>query len=353
MTRPGSDAGSRHRAQQRHPWRRARSGRSPRRRAAAGDARPAEEGDAEARTKQAAASAAASASIAPTAGTISLRPHCGSSGLSRMAWNISHSETKPLSGGSAEIARQPPRNRKAVSGMRWIRPPSCSMSRSPVAFKHGAGAEEQQALEQRVIEDVEQRRGERERRRGRHAVGLEGEREAEADEDDADVLDRAVGEQPLEVALHEGAEHAEHGGDAAEREHDDAPPPGRRAEQIEDDADEAVDRDLGHHAAHQRRDVARRGRMGERQPDVQRHEAGLRAGAEQHQHQDEAGQPCGVVDAAHLGETRSRRRGPRAGRRPAAAPACRSSPSRCRCSPRAGSRRPGGAPSPAPRTTAT
>ena len=57
-----------------------------------------------ARTKQAAASAADSASIAPTAGTSSFRPHCGRSGLSRMAWKISHSETKPLSGGSAEIA---------------------------------------------------------------------------------------------------------------------------------------------------------------------------------------------------------------------------------------------------------
>ena len=61
------------------------------------------------------------------------------------------------------------------------------------------------------------------------------------------------------------------------------------AEQIEDDADEAVDRDLGHHAAHQRRDVARRGRMGERQPDMQRHQAGLRAGAEQHEDQHQRG----------------------------------------------------------------
>ena len=71
-----------------------------------------------ARTKQAADSAAPSASMAPTAGTSSLRPHCGSAGLSRMAWNVSHSETKPLSGGSAEMARQPPRNRNAVCGMR-------------------------------------------------------------------------------------------------------------------------------------------------------------------------------------------------------------------------------------------
>ena len=38
-----------------------------------------------------------------------------------------------MSGGSAEIARHPVRNTNAVSGMRWMSPPRCSMSRSPVA----------------------------------------------------------------------------------------------------------------------------------------------------------------------------------------------------------------------------
>ena len=88
-----------------------------------------------ARTKQAAASAADSASSAPTAGTISFKPQEGNCGDSRMAWKLSHSETKPLSGGSAEIAVQPIRKTKAVCGMRWIKPPSCSMSRVPVAVK--------------------------------------------------------------------------------------------------------------------------------------------------------------------------------------------------------------------------
>ena len=63
------------------------------------------------------------------------------------------------------------------------------------------------------------------------------------------------------------------------------------SEQIEHDADEAVDGDLGHHAAHQRRDMARRGRMGERQPDMQRHEAGLGAGADQREDQNERREP--------------------------------------------------------------
>ena len=67
-----------------------------------------------------------------------------------------------------------------------------------------------------------------------------------------------VGKQTLEVMLHEGVEHSHDGGDSAERKHDHAPPPCRLAGEIEHDADEAVDGDLGHHAAHQRGDVARR-----------------------------------------------------------------------------------------------
>ena len=86
-------------------------------------------------TKQAAASAADSASSAPTAGTMIFRPHCGRSGLCKTAWKVSHSETKPLKGGSAEIATQPTRKAKLVTGMRWMRPPSFSMSRSPVAVR--------------------------------------------------------------------------------------------------------------------------------------------------------------------------------------------------------------------------
>src|SRR5216683_600802 len=69
-------------------------------------------------TKHAAASAADNASTAPTEGTRIFRPHCGSAGLKRMAWKVSHSETKPLSGGSAEMAAQPTRKAKLAHGMR-------------------------------------------------------------------------------------------------------------------------------------------------------------------------------------------------------------------------------------------
>src|SRR5690349_6103076 len=66
-----------------------------------------------ARTKQAAARAADNANTAPIAGIRILRPHWRTEGLSRMACNASHSETNPLSGGSAEIAAQPARKSKA------------------------------------------------------------------------------------------------------------------------------------------------------------------------------------------------------------------------------------------------
>src|ERR1043166_1168417 len=69
-------------------------------------------------TKQAAARAAPSASNAPTAGTRNLSGHCGSCGLIRIAWNVSHSDTKPLSGGSAEMATQPISTAADVFGVR-------------------------------------------------------------------------------------------------------------------------------------------------------------------------------------------------------------------------------------------
>ena len=167
-------------------------------------------------TKQAAASAADRASMAPAAGTISFKAHDGSVGLSRMAWKVSHSDTKPLSGGSAEIAMQPDQEREG--GERHAVDEAAQVLHVALARggEHGAGAEEQQALEQAVVEDVEQRGGQRQRRRRLHAMRGERQRQAEAQEDDADVLDRVVGEQALQVVLHQGAEHAQNAGDAGQ-----------------------------------------------------------------------------------------------------------------------------------------
>src|SRR5690606_40967409 len=42
---------------------------------------------------------------------------------------IRYSEIKPLNGGSPQIASDPVRNRMAVHGIRFIRPPVCSILR--------------------------------------------------------------------------------------------------------------------------------------------------------------------------------------------------------------------------------
>ena len=159
-----------------------------------------------------------------------------------------------------------------------------------------------------MVEDVQQAGGQRQRGDRRHDESLESKRKPEADVNDADVLDRVVGEQTLEVVLHQRVEDAHHRGGAAERQHHAAPPPGGRPQQIEGNADETVDRDLGHHAAHQRRHVARRGGMGERQPDVERIQAGLGARARQRQREDDAGQRRRRDVSAHRRERIAARR---------------------------------------------
>ena len=60
-----------------------------------------------------------------------------------------------------------------------------------------------------MVDDVHQRGGHRQRRGPVKPVGPESERKPKSDEDDADVLDGAVGEELLEILLHHGVEHAE------------------------------------------------------------------------------------------------------------------------------------------------
>ena len=106
-------------------------------------------------------------------------------------------------------------------------------------------------------------------------------RDPDADQDDPDVLDAVEREQALEVVLHQRVQHAQHGGDDADHEDEEAPPLGPRAQDLEPEPDDPVDPGLDHHPRHQRRDVGRRDRVGPRQPDVERDRAGLRAEADQ------------------------------------------------------------------------
>ena len=117
-----------------------------------------------------------------------------------------------------------------------------------------------------------------------------------------DVFYRVIGEEPLEIVLHQRIQHAHDGGDAGDRQYHDAPPPGRRAGEVEHDPNETVNGHLGHYAAHQRRHMTRSGRMSERKPGVQRYESGLRARADQHQQQYQRGCGRGRMRRAHLRE---------------------------------------------------
>ena len=182
-------------------------------------------------TKHAAAKAAAKASSAPTAGTIIFRAHCGE--LGTLQYGL---EDQPLRHEAVEWRKRrdgDAADQKDEAGERHPMDEAAQFVHVPLARRrqHGTGPEKQQTLEERVIENVEQCRRESERRRQLHAVGLERQRKAEANENDADILYRAVGEQALEVLFHHGVQNPHDGGDAAKEEHDHARRPGRRSQQ--------------------------------------------------------------------------------------------------------------------------
>jgi len=153
-----------------------------------------------------------------------------------------------------------------------------------------ARAEEEQRLEERVVEGVEQGPGQTAERHEVVARGLAQRRDAHAEQDDADVLDRGVGQQPLDVVLQRGEDHAPHARNDAQGQQEVA----RRAQhgqvaQRRDDAQDAVDARLDHHARHEGRDVRRGRRVRLREPDVQREHAGLHAEARQEDEQQRQG----------------------------------------------------------------
>ncbi len=99
--------------------------------------------------------------------------------------------------------------------------------------QHRAGTTEEERLEDRVIEGVQQRRGRGEGGGQMQPGGLEGERQAGRCGGDPDVLDRRPGEQPLAVPLDQRMDEGEHGAAGAEPDQHRAPPPERGAQEIE------------------------------------------------------------------------------------------------------------------------
>ena len=104
------------------------------------------------------------------------------------------------------------------------------------------------------------------------ALGGEGEG---AEHDEAEVGDRRVGDEPLQVALHRGDDRAVEDADHAEGHQRGREPHRRLGEQVEAEAHEPVGAELQHHAGQDHR--AGRGRLGVGvgQPGVQREQRHL------------------------------------------------------------------------------
>ncbi len=100
-----------------------------------------------------------------------------------------------------------------------------SISRVPVAWTTAPAPRKSRRLEQRVVPDVQQAPAKPSRTQSARPVRAADQRQAQPQQDDADVLDAAVGEQPFEVALAEREGDAEH---AAEARRAPAPAPPRR-----------------------------------------------------------------------------------------------------------------------------
>ena len=166
-------------------------------------------------------------------------------------------------------------------------------------MQHRTGGQEEQTLEAGVVKTVVQHGGHRQRRKVRQHEGLEGQRETQTDENDPDVFNRRIGQQALHVALDGGVNDAENRRDETDHQQQHAPPPEIVVEQVERDADDAVDGGFQHHAAHQRRNRRGRGRVGFRQPDVQRQQPGLGPETEQREQESHRRPDPVMVEIAH------------------------------------------------------
>ena len=141
--------------------------------------------------------------------------------------------------------------------------------------QHRPGPHEEQPLEHGMVEGVIQGGNQRQGRQIRQLEGGKDHRQTEPDQDDADILDRVIGQQALQVMLHQGIQHTHHRRDQPQRQHDRPPPPGEYLDEVEGETDHAVDGGLEHDAAHQGRNIGGGHRMRLRQPDMQRNDTGL------------------------------------------------------------------------------
>ena len=223
---------------------------------------------------------------------------CGQSGGGRQhvaarSDAVEHPEVDQQFGDEAVEGRQGADGRRAREEedrreRHVLRKPAQRVERRGMGLREDvARAEKEQALEQRVVERVQQGARDAAQRDELVARGFAQRGDAESDEDDADVLDRGVGQQAFHVVLHGCEDHAPQARDDARREQDHSGGVQERLfAQRGRHAQDAVDARLDHHARHQGRDVRRGCGVRLRKPDVHREKSRLHAEARQeHQQQ--------------------------------------------------------------------
>ena len=143
-------------------------------------------------------------------------------------------------------------------------------------------AQEKQGLEEAVVPDMEEAARHAQHKEFGTAARAAQHRQPHAHQDDADVLDAVVGQEPLDVVLRHREGHAEEARDGAQGQ-DHRAPGGGEAGQQGQCAQKAVYSHLQHHAGEHGRDLAGRGRVGAGQPEMKGHRARLQAKAEEGQ----------------------------------------------------------------------
>ncbi|EKD37329.1 MAG: hypothetical protein ACD_75C01172G0003 [uncultured bacterium] len=173
----------------------------------------------------------------------------------------------------------------------------------PALLQDGAGAKEQETLEQGVVETMVQGGDQGQGGDFHMVLGIKNHRQAEADIDDADVFHAVIGEQPFEIMLHQGIEYPEKRRSRADQEDQHPPLPGDVPEQVVGKTNETVDRHLEHDPGHERRDMGRGHRMGLGQPDMERDNAGLQAESDQGEEEGDGRPGRAQPGGLHDGET--------------------------------------------------
>ena len=131
-----------------------------------------------------------------------------------------------------------------------------------------------------MIDDVQQRPGRAQKHHGRRTGRLAEQRHPQSHEDNADIFYAVVGQQALQIMLTDGESHSDNAGNNPQQQHQRAPPE-RYIIKERKGSQQTVDTNLQYHARHGGRNMAGSIGMSRREPDMERHDAGLHTESEQ------------------------------------------------------------------------